>query len=400
MDLGEDDIHIFETITPTEHVNTRPPESDSTASLPRAMDTDNHVEDSVLPDIIEQNLRLSDATIIQTTAHKVVSTSVPSRISIRNKSTTVAQPAQPAASFDTNLTTSSLKSNAKKTTNNFGTQELELDFENRLEVALDNSVVSFHKTITFVSCDDKSFVLLDSQSRNSRANNEELSEFSNIGKDYNDERELGRKQLYSRFMVEVKKMLLKKQNVLVTYENWAHCFNVVFSHILESKLQKCSSYSYGGVSVVGFRGKQVKKKDNPALVSFFNAQKDNAEKDVKEIMKIINMVLRDCCMLQSRHASDNDILVCGEDYSSVYRERNAVHCEFQSFVEDSIDSGCTTSLINLNALLEASQPEAILMAITNDAYSDAKLSVFNCFICILEILFNDIDFLSNRRTNC
>jgi hypothetical protein len=148
--------------------------------------------------------------------------------------------------------------------------------------------------------------------------------------------------------------------------------------IFPGKLQNCSSYSYGNNEVVAFRAKKVKKANNPVLVTFLKTQKTNAETDVREIMKILNFVLRDSSCLRSSISTASENLVCKEDYSSVYRVNCPVQNDFRLFIAEQQNSLTenSTSILNLNELLDATEPEAILVSITNcNSYGKAYLTV-------------------------
>jgi hypothetical protein len=242
---------------------------------------------------------------------------------------------------------------------------------------VDSSAISFHKTITFAS-GDQSFAFLNEEHRADIVrNNVKLNDFMQIAMDYNDERETSRKKLYMGFMFKVTELLQSHSNILITYEDWSNCFNVIFTHILDSKIKNNSSYSEGTTKVTEFRGTQVKNQDKPALVSFFKLQKLNAESDVREIMKVLNFVLRDC----SLRSSVGTNLVCKEDYSSLYCQSCPIASDFRQFIaeQETGVSENSMAILNLNELLAATEPEAILVAITYcSSYSAEKLSV--CFL--------------------
>jgi hypothetical protein len=251
------------------------------------------------------------------------------------------------------------------------------DIDVQISTAVDNSEVSFHKTITFAPSDNSlSFLNLENSNRFIR-NNVHLAAFASIATDYNDERENARRALYFRFMSKVDLLLASRENILITYEDWSDCFNYIFTHILDGKMVNCSSYSRGSAPIADFRGSQVKKADNHVVLRLFKKQKLQAEQDVREIMNILNLVLRDC-NFKSTIASDNNELACTEDYSSTYRLSCPVNKHFRAFISDVQNNPDNNEMVilNLNALLDATEPEAILVVTTRcTTYGCAKLTV-------------------------
>lgn len=107
------------------------------------------------------------------------------------------------------------------------------DIGSQIMIVVDNSAISFHKTITFASS-EHSFAFLNEEQRESFIrDNVELNDFFDIATSYNDERELLRKKLYMSFMLKVNELIRSHKNILITYEDWSNCFNVIFTHILK-----------------------------------------------------------------------------------------------------------------------------------------------------------------------
>jgi precorrin-3B methylase len=248
---------------------------------------------------------------------------------------------------------------------------------------LDSSLVSFNKTISFPN-KDQEFVHVN-LANNLIESNADLSTLFVIGSDFSDASELRRMELYTNFMMEVERILQCNSNIFVSHNDWVNFFNGIFTHILTNKLKDCSSYYQGSEEVVGFRSKKIRKSDNAPLISFFNEQKTSAEQDVKEIMKILNMVLKDSTKYGFFSAASsaemiNDDFSCFEDYSKLYKASTAFK-EFDTFVKNTLaysDPG-TNMLVNLNQLMGATQPEAVLMILHNKIDSN-NLAVLTAMV--------------------
>ncbi len=220
--------------------------------------------------------------------------------------------------------------------------------------------------------------------------NVNLIAISQIAIEYGQNTENRRKQLYCDFMVEIKKMLSNEQ-YLVTYEDWSRCFNAIFTNILVGKLQQCSSYVRGKESLVGFRGRVLNSKsDTLALTTFYNETKKAATYDVKDIMKILHLVLRDICHVDP---SDGDALQlkCTENYSSLYLKSSLEH-DFHTFVieqlppcssfQESINNASTTKS-SLQQMFAATAPETILLDTSQKHYKDTQVNVSFQFYLLL-----------------
>ncbi len=233
----------------------------------------------------------------------------------------------------------------------------------------------FHKTIAFPD-HDQEFVMLESTNRG-RSVNTDLLPLCSIGFKFSDSMESGRKDLYCQFMNEIQKLLQNNSNTFISYNDWIACFNDIYSHILTSKLKNNSIYMRGTEEVIGFRSKKFRKSDNTAIIMFYNLQKENAERDVREIMKILNMVLNDSRKLSysgelNSKSVVSDNLTCFEDYSAVYKN-SSEFCKLDSLVKGIYNSNSesnTHSLINLNHLLGATESDAIIMTLQKSSNSD------------------------------
>jgi hypothetical protein len=211
--------------------------------------------------------------------------------------------------------------------------------------------------------------------------NVNLVEISHIAIEYGQNTENRRKQLYKDFMFEIKKML-SNEHYLVTYEDWSRCFNAIFTNILVGKLQQCSSYKRGKESLVGFRGRVLNSKsDTLALTTFYNETKKAATHDVKDIMKILHLVLKDSCQVDP---NDVDVLQlkCTENYSSLYLKSSLEH-DFQTFVIEQQLPSCSSfqgsnnnaSVTSLQQMYAATAPETILLDTSHKNYKDTQVNV-------------------------
>lgn len=248
---------------------------------------------------------------------------------------------------------------------------------------------TFHKTIAipnnihdFASIKSCDVLLIEQQ---------ELSRLCSIGTTFGDELELGRMKLYCHLMTEIQRLLQANSDLFITYLHWVECFNNIYSHMLAAKLKGCSSYYHGPSELLGFRSKKFRKADNTAIITFYNLQKSNAEKDVREFMKILNMVLKDsikigCVGANYITTTTSNNLICFEDYSSVYKSSEA-YFKFNQLVKVAQNTeGSTTTLTNLNNLLGTTEPEVILMVLQNpcltEQNNDLMVMQYYMFICL------------------
>ncbi len=202
-----------------------------------------------------------------------------------------------------------------------------------------------------------------------------------IAINYGQETENRRKLLYRDFMNEIKR-LLENNLTVITYEDWSRCFNAIFTNILIGKLKQCSSYNIGTEIIVGFRSRHAyRKNDTLPLTNFYNATKKVATADVKDIMKMLHMVLQDsCCLKCDSPVNTPQLLVCREDYSSLYLQ-SSLEEHFHQFVTKNIpfninNTGVAT-VVNesFHHLLASTATEAILLDTSHAQYKDAQVEV-------------------------
>jgi hypothetical protein len=250
---------------------------------------------------------------------------------------------------------------------------------------------SLYNSLEFsVTSDNKNFVALQdctdpSKSISDYIGNLDLVDICTIAIEYGAERELQRKKLYRDLMLKIGELLKQKVNVLITYEDWYKCFNVVFTNVLVGKLKQCSNYQRGITVLGGFRSKFMdQKKDQAVLTDFYNKTKKNASEDVKDIMKVLHLVLKDISTPESLE-HDSLHLVCREDYSSFYTASSKEGAEFRDFVIQTI-SNCSYNKDsniqsqNFKQLMNVTAAETMLLDINHKNYRESQLTVRSWWI--------------------
>jgi hypothetical protein len=237
-------------------------------------------------------------------------------------------------------------------------------------------------TVAFTNDENHSFVALSDcnslQHKSNSIGNEQLAGLCDVALSYGATRELSRKNLYASFMGEVLRLFslaaTAENNFCITYEDWSKCFNVIFTSVLLDKLKTCSEYKRGGETIVSFREKPlVSNQDSVSLTSHYKRTKAEASADVKDIMRILNLVLRDCCG-EDDDVADSAELICTVDYSSIYKSSASFEQEFCAFVNAKI-SGNANNIPSFKQLALATEPEAVLMETFNKVYNDERLTV-------------------------
>jgi hypothetical protein len=206
----------------------------------------------------------------------------------------------------------------------------------------------------------------------------QLDNLCNIATTYTAERELCRKQLYNSLMLEIQVLFNRCANEQfeIKYEDWAHCFNIIFTKIIGGKLQTCSRYTRGATVVTQFRNNSNSshQQDIAPLTTYMKVIKQEAATDEKEIMKILNMVIKDCCTASNNLTSNNCLeLVCREDYSSIYQQ-STVEENFQQYLCEKMNSNSSYGF-SFQQLMLATEPHAILMSTISNVYNADKLTV-------------------------
>ncbi len=251
-------------------------------------------------------------------------------------------------------------------------------------------------SISFAKGSDHIFVALPESANNAAVmsdciGNAEMVGMCDIAIRYAESLELARKQLYKSFMCEVIRLFslaaATNDHFGITYEEWAKCFNVVFTSVLRCKLQTCSSYSRGGAPVLSFRNK-VKidhQQDTAHLAKHYKATKEAAAVDVKDIMRVLNLVLHDCCGSEDIDRVNTQGLLCKVDYSSLYKP-SSVELEFSEFIVSKMADNAK-HILSFGQLLLATEPEAILMETHHKLYNDERVTVSNTLHVLYYIKF-------------
>jgi hypothetical protein len=255
-----------------------------------------------------------------------------------------------------------------------------------------NKEITIYSSLAFSSDDSVEFVALNEcPLRKDSGNLTILPMLCNIAIDYGHNTEIRRKELYSKFMLEIKNML-SNELIILTYEDWSNCFNTIFTSILIGKLQQCSSYMRNKEVVpVGFRFRtKINTADALQITNYYEAVKKTTIVDVKDIMKILHLVLRDSCCSEHNNITNEFQLICREDYSSLYLE-SSLEQNFHGYVTAQIsvaNSGLTTTGASFHQLLSATAPEAILLDTSHKKYQASQVTVISNVYLLLYFVFS------------